>query len=50
MLFDAPLVKGNFAKRLKVLERKLVEKPSDIVQMLKQTVCDDKEHLVKLMD
>ena len=28
----------------------MAEKPCDFVKMLKQTVCDDKEHLAKLMD
>jgi DNA ligase-1 len=33
-----------------VLEKKLAEKPNKTVMMLKQSVCDDKEHLAKLMD
>lgn len=50
MIFDAPLVKGTFKKRLSVLEKKLAEKPNDVVRMLKQTVCNDKDHLAVLMD
>jgi DNA ligase-1 len=50
MIFDAPLVKGTFRKRLAVLEKKLAEKPNEVVRMLKQTVCNDKDHLGILMD
>lgn len=50
MIFDAPLVKGTFKKRVAVCEKKLAEKPNDVVRMLKQTVCDDKDHLTVLMD
>lgn len=50
MIFDAPLVKGTFKKRLAFLEKKIAEKPNDVVKMLKQQVCDDKEHLASLMD
>ena len=50
MIFDAPLVKGTFRKRISVLEKKLAENPNNFVGMLKQQVCDDKEHLASLMD
>ena len=31
MIFDAPLVKGNFEKRIKVIEAELSKKPNDTV-------------------
>ena len=43
MIFDAPLVKGNFAQRLKVLEEKL--KDNKVATLIKQVVCKGDEHL-----
>ena len=50
MVFDAPLVKGNFKKRLAVCEAELAKNPNDVVKMVKQTVCKSKENLEQLMD
>jgi len=43
MIFDAPLLKGTFKQRLNKLKKELDQNPNDVVQMVKQTVCADKD-------
>ena len=50
MIFDAPLVKGNFAQRLKALHKKLDAKKSTVCELLEQTLCKGKEQLSAQMD
>ena len=50
MIFDAPLVKGTFTQRLNKLEKELAKNPNDVVKMLNQRVCADKDQLATLMD
>ena len=50
MVFDAPLMKGTFKKRIDILKKTLAENPNNVVQLVKQTVCTDKEQLSTLMD
>ena len=50
MIFDAPLVKGNFQARLKAIEAELAKKPNATVLLCQQTKCKSKEHLIELMD
>ena len=50
MVFDAPLVKGNFAKRLKVCQTEIGKIPETVCEVLKQTKCTSKEELSTLMD
>jgi len=50
MVFDAPLVKGNFKQRLGAIEKELAKKPTDQIQLCKHTVCRSREHLEELTD
>jgi len=50
MVFDAPLVKGNFKTRLATIKAELAKKPNDVVEMVKQTPCTSKDNLATLMD
>lgn len=49
LIFDGPGIKGNFSKRLKVLEQKLSEVDSDYLELHKHEKCKDEEHLQKEM-
>jgi DNA ligase 1 len=49
MVFDGPLIKGNFQQRLKVLESKIA-KDNKVVQLIKQTKCKSRAHLEEYMD
>ena len=50
MIFDGPLLKGNFSKRLTILKEELAKNPNETVKLIEQTKCNDKKHLVELMD
>lgn len=45
IIFDAPCIKGDFNQRLKILESKLSQVKSPYIELLKQEICKDKEHL-----
>lgn len=47
MVYDAPLLKMEFADRLKVIEEVLAKNPQKNVKLLKQEVCQGQEHLDK---
>jgi len=49
MIFDCPLIKGNFNNRIKILEKE-IDKSKSVVQMINQTICKDKDHLEEWMD
>jgi DNA ligase-1 len=49
MVFDGPLLKGDFKSRLKQLEKE-IGTSNDTVKLISQTVCKSKEHLEELMD
>ena len=50
MIYDAPLVKGTFEERLKVIEKTISSTKSNVCKMVKQTVCKSADHLLTLMD
>ncbi len=50
MLFDAPIVKGPFKKRLAVMTKTVAAHPSQYMEVLEQTVCKGQEHLTEHMD
>ena len=50
MIFDGPLLKGPFSKRLELLKAELASNPNDQVKLIAQTKCNDKKHLLELMD
>lgn len=50
MVFDAPLVKGNFKKRIAVCETEIGKMTDTVCQLLPQTVCKSSEELASLMD
>ena len=49
MIFDAPLLKGTFAQRVKALEEKL-DPANPVVKLISQTPCKSPDHLEKYMD
>lgn len=49
MIFDCPLIKGNFNSRIKFLEKE-IDKSKSVVQMINQTICKGKDHLEEWMD
>lgn len=49
MIFDCPLIKGNFNSRIKILEKE-IDKSKSVVQMINQTICKGKDHLEEWMD
>lgn len=49
LVFDGPEIKGNFATRLKVLEKKLSEIDTPYLKLHKHEVCKDEEHLQREM-
>ena len=49
MVFDAPLLKGNFQARLKALNDQ-VDSNNKIVTVISQTKCKSKEHLEEFVD
>lgn len=50
MIFDAPLVKGNFKQRIKVCQEEIAKMPETVCEVLKQTVCPGRDELATLMD
>ena len=50
MVFDAPLVKGGFSTRVKVIEEQIAAMPNTVCVALKQIKCTDKDQLGVLMD
>ena len=50
MVFDAPLVPGDFQTRLDVCKAEIKKVPGAVCEMVKQTVCTSKENLATLMD
>jgi DNA ligase 1 len=49
LVFDGPKLKGNFKKRLEILEKELKDCSSKFLELHKQEVCKDVEHLEKKM-
>lgn len=50
MVFDAPLVKGNFSNRMKICKTYIDSMPKTVCKVLKQTKCTSKNELATLMD
>ena len=50
MIFDAPLVKGNFSTRVKVCKAAIDAMPETVCEVLSQTKCTSKDELGTLMD
>lgn len=50
MIFDAPLVEGDFSTRMKFCRNKLAKSKDTVCKVLKQTVCTSKDELASLMD
>ncbi len=50
MVYDAPKAKGNFAQRLKLIEKSLTELKSQYVVAHKHVVCTGLDHLNKELD
>lgn len=48
MVFDAPLLPGGFANRIRLLEKKIKKDP--LVKVCEQTVCKGFGHLIEQMD
>jgi len=50
MVFDAPMVKGNFKKRIEVCSAEIAKVKNSVCKMLKQVKCSSKDQLASLMD
>ena len=50
MVFDAPLVKGNFKKRTQVCEAEIAKMTDTVCKVLPQKVCKSADQLATLMD
>ena len=50
MVFDAPLVKGNFTQRIEVVKEVIDQMSETVCEVLKQTKCTSKEELGVLME
>ena len=50
MVFDAPLVPGDFETRLRVCKAEIAKLPRTVCQLLNQVTCTSKEKLATLMD
>jgi len=50
MVYDAPKAKGNFAQRLKLIEKSLTDSKSQYVVAHKHVVCTGLDHLNKELD
>ena len=50
MIFDAPLVLGDFERRVKIVNSVIESTPGTVCQSLKQVKCTSKDELGTLMD
>ena len=50
MIFDAPLIDGDFMERIEKCKRILTKIPKTVCHMLPQVVCSSKERLGTIMD
>lgn len=50
MIFDAPLVKGNFTQRIKACKAEIEAMSETVCEVLDQTKCTSKDELATLMD
>ena len=50
MIFDAPLVKGNFKTRMQACNKEISKMKDTVCKALPQTVCTSKNELTTLMD
>ena len=50
MVFDAPLVKGNFLQRIAKAKSEIGKMQETVCEVLKQTKCTSKDELASLMD
>ena len=50
MIFDAPLVKGNFKTRMQACKAEISKMSETVCEVLPQIICTSKDELATLMD
>ena len=50
MIFDAPLIEGDFVRRMKVCRVEIKRMPDTVCKVLTQTVCTSTDELATLME